>query len=121
MAEFKAAYLSALYFVETQPCIRLFYTDQILIGAFDAQQEGWLVQEFYPKVQHIITEDIWAAVVFSEDHFKAIVSNYKVPSALPVQRFIHFNYFTNRQEAELWLKEMKKGQNLLVAMPGSDL
>ncbi|MFD2245168.1 hypothetical protein [Pontibacter ruber] len=110
MAAFKEAYLKALQFVEEQQHTRFYCTDLTSCGPFDREQEAWLNTEYYPKVYKSIGSDIYAAVVFTEDHFKAIVSNYE-PSQLSLNySFILFNYFTVLHEAQDWLAQVQKGQ-----------
>ncbi|WP_276495749.1 hypothetical protein [Pontibacter litorisediminis] len=108
------AYLHALQFVCEHRQIYFFCTDQSKIGPLDRDQEVWLSQEYYHKVHDCIQEEIYAAVVFSNAHFKAIVTNYQVPATLPQQHFIQFNYFTQMQEALQWLADVKKGQDVVI-------
>lgn len=108
------AYLYALKYVCANGKTYFFCTDQTLIGSLNRDQEEWLNQEYYPKVYDCIKNEIYAAVVFTNAHFKAIVTNYQVPTALPQQHFIHFNYFTNLQEALQWLSDVRKGQDEIV-------
>ncbi|WP_157578082.1 hypothetical protein [Pontibacter akesuensis] len=109
--ELHATYLHALQFIEAHPDVVLFCTDQTLIGSLTREQETWLMQEYYPKVYHILQDDVYAAVVFSESHFNAIVMNYQANAIAPGQHFIQFNYFTVLSEAMHWLKGINKGQS----------
>ncbi|MBF9254693.1 hypothetical protein I2I11_15415 [Pontibacter sp. 172403-2] len=70
-------------------------------------------------VYNVIKDNIYAAVVFSEEHFKAIVSNYQVASPAAQHQFINFTYFTDLEEALFWLQSIKKGPDtaLLSAAP----
>ncbi|OKL41671.1 hypothetical protein [Pontibacter flavimaris] len=108
------AYLHALQFVCDNRHTYYFCTNQTQIGPLDREQEAWLSQEYYPKVFECIQDEIYAAVVFSNAHFKAIVTNYQVPATLPQHHFIQFNYFTKQQEALQWLSDVKKGQDVAV-------
>ncbi|WP_299985630.1 hypothetical protein [uncultured Pontibacter sp.] len=110
--QFRNLYWQVLQFVKTSPKICYYSTDISRIGPFDAEQEVWLSREYYPQVSDIIREDIYAAVIFSEGHFKALVNNYIASQLLPVHDFIHFNYFTDKAEAMDWLLYMQKGQDL---------
>ncbi|WP_266205415.1 hypothetical protein [Pontibacter kalidii] len=111
------AYLRALQFVCENRQTYYFCTDQTLIGPLDREQEAWLNQEYYPEVYACIQDEIYAAVVFSNAHFKAIVTNYQVPATLPQRHFIQFNYFTKQQEALQWLSDVKKGQDVAIISP----
>ncbi|TPE46019.1 hypothetical protein [Pontibacter mangrovi] len=111
-AKLVEAYLCALDFVSSSLSTLFFYTDLTSIGPLSREQENWLTQEFYPKVYQCLQTDIFAAVVFSEDHFKAIVTNYQLPSAALQHHFIQFNYFTSQEEALQWLLDVKKGQDV---------
>ena len=117
MDQLIAAYLHALQYVCENRRTYYFCTDQTLIGPLDREQEEWLSQEYYPKVYDCIQSEIYAAVVFTNSHFQAIVANYQVSAVLPQQRFILFNYFTKMQEALLWLSDVKKGQDEALTMP----
>ncbi|GAB3195198.1 hypothetical protein ABID22_003598 [Pontibacter aydingkolensis] len=111
--QLKDTYLSALQHVQQTCLITSFCTDLTAIGPLNREQEAWLMLEFYPSVYQIIKSSINAAVVFSEEHFKAIVTNYQQPAYLSRQDFIHFNYFTAYQEATHWLIDIKKGQETM--------
>lgn len=112
IGQFKNLYWQALQYVKTRPSIRFYLTDISAIGAFDMDQEVWLSQEYYPQVSQHIQADIYAAVVFSERHFKALVSNYVAAHLNPLSDFIQFNYFTDSEEALDWLRYMQQGQDL---------
>ncbi|SFF90719.1 hypothetical protein [Pontibacter chinhatensis] len=114
-------YLRALAYVCSNRQTYYFCTDQTLIGSLDRDQEEWLSQEFYPKVYDCIQGEIFAAVVFNNEHFKALVTNYQVPALLPQQHFIQFNYFTKLQEALQWLSDIRKGQDEALLAPHTGL
>lgn len=115
MEQFKNLYWQVLQFVKTKSKICYYSTDISQIGPFDTEQEAWLRREYYPQVLKIIGEHIYAAVTFSEGHFKALVSNYVASPPQPINDFIHFNYFTDVEEAADWLKLMQKGQDFAFA------
>ncbi len=115
MEQFRNLYWQVLQFVKSNSRICFYNTDISRIGPFDPEQEAWLSREYYPQVSDIIGTDIYAAVVFSEGHFKALVSNYIGSRLLPLNDFIHFNYFTDNDEALDWLHYMQKGQDLALA------
>ncbi len=115
MEQFKNLYWQVLQFVKTQKKICYYSTDISQIGPFNTDQEAWLSREYYPQVSNIIGENIYAAVIFSEGHFKALVNNYVASDPLPLNDFIHFNYFTDVEEAADWLKLMQKGQDVAFA------
>ncbi|PKV75760.1 hypothetical protein [Pontibacter ramchanderi] len=112
--QFRNLYWQALQFVKTNPKIRYYSTDISRIGPFDTDQEAWLSREYYPQVAETIGQDIYAAVIFSEGHFNALVNNYMATHRLPLHEFIHFNYFTDKEEAMDWLQYMQKGQDLAI-------
>lgn len=112
--QFRNLYWQVLQFVKSNPKICFYSTDISCIGPLDAEQEAWLSREYYPQVSKIIGQDIYAAVIFSEGHFKALVNNYIASPLLPVHDFIHFNYFTDKEEAMDWLMFMQKGQDLAI-------
>lgn len=89
----------------------IFCTNMSLCGAFTVEQENWLSQEYYPQVYSGIRDNVYAAVVFTEEHFKAIITNYKDVKTDTFHSFMHLNYFTNTAEAFSWLKSIKKGQD----------
>lgn len=115
MEQFSELYLKGLQFVKANPGIRFYSTDISQIGPFDVEQEAWLSRVYYPQVADIIGENIFAAVVFSEDHFNALVNNYVASHQLPLNDFIQFNYFTAIEEALDWLLYMQKGQDMVLA------
>ncbi len=108
---FREAHHAALEYSVNNHIIKLYCTDLTLIGPLSKEQETWLSVECYKKSYNILQDDFYVAVVFSEDHFKAVVSNYLVPSAAPTHAFVHFNYFTDQYEALHWLESIKKGQD----------
>lgn len=116
-ASFREVYLQALAFVGNHPDTTLYCTNLTHIGPLEREQENWLNQEYYPKVYGIIQDEIYAAIVFSDAHFKAIVSNYQLPAAFVQPDFINFNYFTSQHEAMTWLEDVKKGQDAAVLPP----
>jgi hypothetical protein len=113
--QFKNLYWQVLQFVKANQKIRYYSTDISRIGPFDPEQEAWISREYYPQVADIIGENIYAAVIFSEGHFKALVSNYVASHMSPTDDFIHFNYFTDATEAIDWLMLMQKGQDFAFA------
>jgi len=112
MEQFKNIYWLALQFVRTQPKIRYYCTDISRSGPFDSEQENWLNREYYPQVYDSIRANIYAAVIFSEGHFKALVSHYVPSQLLPLHDFIQFNYFTELGEALDWLSYIQKSQEI---------
>ncbi|AKD04566.1 hypothetical protein POKO110462_11360 [Pontibacter korlensis] len=114
------AYLNGLQFVCKHPNTLYFCTDQSVIGPLDRELENWLLHDFYPSVYRCLEREIYAAVVFSDAHFKAIVTHYQATTPLP-QHFIHFNYFACLQEALQWLSDVKKGQEIAARAPSADL
>lgn len=111
--QLKDAYSAALQYVQDVCLVTSFCTDLTAIGPLTREQEAWLMQEYYPNVFTSINTSIIAAVVFSDEHFKAIVTNYQQPDYILGQEFIQFNYFTSFQEAMHWLVYTKKGQEIL--------
>ena len=110
-AAFVRAHLATLQFSLDRHAVKYYCTDLTLVGSLAREQEYWLNQEFYEKSYNILQDDFFVAVVFSEEHFKAVVTNYVVPSATPTHAFVHFNYFTDQGEALHWLGSIKKGQD----------
>ncbi|GAA4436084.1 hypothetical protein GCM10023188_28740 [Pontibacter saemangeumensis] len=110
-AAFVHAHLAALQLSLERQSVKFYCTDLTSVGALTREQEYWLNQELYKKSYNILQDDFFVAVVFSEEHFKAVVSNYIVPSATPSHEFVHFNYFTDQAEALQWLRGIKKGQD----------
>lgn len=117
-AAFKDAYTRVLQFATEEYPTTFFCTDMSLSGSFDIEQENWLNQEYYLQVWEGIKENIYAAIVFSEEHFKAIISNYKAMETDAFHPFLHLNYFTETREAFNWLYSIKKGQDAAL-MPNS--
>jgi hypothetical protein len=115
MEQFKNGYWQALQFVKGHRKIRYYSTDISRIGPFDQEQEMWLNWEFYPQVLDCIQADIYAAVIFSEGHFQALVNHYVAPNLLPIHQFIHFNYFTSSAEANDWLHFIKESQDFALS------
>lgn len=108
---FKDAYTRVLQFAtEEYPSI-FFCIDMSLCGSFDMEQENWLNEEYYLQVYDGIKGNVYAAIVFSEEHFKAIISNYKATETDSFHAFMHLNYFTKTREAFNWLNSIKKGQD----------
>jgi hypothetical protein len=114
--QFKESYSEILNFVGNVCHVTSFCTDLTRVGALSREQEAWLVLEYYPKAQDFFNHNVNVAVVFSDEHFKAIVTNFQQPIYLTRQDFIHFNYFTKPQEAFQWLLDIKKGQDTLSVM-----
>lgn len=112
--EFIEAYTKILNYVKDSYRTTLFCTDLSRIGSLKNEQEAWLNSEYYQLVYNNLQADIFVAVVFSEDHFKAIITNYKATETQPQHSFIRFNYFTELNEACHWLASIKKGQDTLV-------
>ncbi|WP_161887964.1 hypothetical protein [Pontibacter russatus] len=119
-ATFADAYLTALQFLKHIFPIKLFCTDLTLIGPLTRTQELWLSQECYKKSYNVLQDDFFVAVVFSEDHFKAVVFNYVLPETAYAHEFVHFNYFTCQNEALHWLASINEGQDtaLMPRIPG---
>ena len=116
-ATFADAYLKALQFLKRNFPIKLYCTDLTLIGPLTRNQELWLSQECYKKSYNVLQDDFFVAVVFSEDHFKAVVFNYALPATAQAHEFVHFNYFTCQDEALHWLSSIKEGQNIALMPP----
>ncbi len=114
---FTAAYLAGLEYIKSHPYIKLYCTDLTQSGGFDIEQESWLNSEYYSQVYKVVRDDIYAAVVFSEEHFKALISNYHATPYTSSNNFIHFNYFTDQQEGLTWLKDISKGQQAAILQP----
>ncbi|WP_187264618.1 hypothetical protein [Pontibacter beigongshangensis] len=112
---FKKVYNLAFDFVAEHKEVRLFCADQTRSGAFGPEHEAWLLFDFNSRVYSLLQEDIYVAVVFTEDHFNAIVNNYQLYRSDSQPNFIHFNYFTRLQEAQLWLQAIKKGQDKILS------
>lgn len=110
-AAFVSVHLTALQFSIDNHVVRHYCTDLTLIGSLSREQEAWLLQECYKKTYFVLQDVFFVAVVFSEDHFKAVVTNYVVPSAAASPDYVHFNYFTDQDEALHWLESIKKGQD----------
>ncbi|WP_347159114.1 hypothetical protein [Pontibacter chitinilyticus] len=105
------AYLHILDLLTVNAGLRLYCTDLSNIGALDREQEVWLNLEYYPMVHNLLQSDFYVAVVFSEEHFKAIVTNYQASAPAELYAFTHFTYFTAVDEAIHWLMSIKKGQD----------
>ncbi|TXK52192.1 hypothetical protein FVR03_01870 [Pontibacter qinzhouensis] len=112
---FKKEYMMAFQFVAKYPHIRYYCTDLTKSGAFERDQELWLTTYFYDTVNKLLHADVFAAVVFSEKHFNAIVHNYMLQAANAKHNFIHFNYFTLLPEALHWLRSIKKDQDMIIS------
>lgn len=117
-AAFTEAYLQLLKIATINNVIKLYCTDLSCIGALSHEQEAWLNLEYYPMVYNAIKDDIHAAVVFSEEHFKAVVANYQVEARTEHYQFINLTYFTNLDEALYWLRSQKKGRDT-AALPAA--
>ncbi|MBD1395936.1 hypothetical protein H9Q13_02060 [Pontibacter sp. JH31] len=115
LEQFKNVYWQGLQFVKAHPEIRFYCVDISLIGPFDQEQELWLNWEFCPQVLDCIQTNIFAAVIFSEEHFNALVNNYVAPSLLPIHGFIQLNYFTDAVEAHDWLAYTQRSQGFALA------
>lgn len=118
---FVSTHLAALQFSIDSHRVKLYCTDLTLIGSLSREQEAWLSQECYKKSYNVLQDEFYVAVVFSEQHFKAVVSNYVVPSAMPSHEFVHINYFTDQGEALQWLESIKKGQDAALIRANPDL
>jgi hypothetical protein len=116
-AAFIEAYGALLQFVTENHLIRRYCTDLTSIGSLTREQEAWLSLEYYQKAYNVIQAECYVAVVFSEGHFKAIVSNYQLPAALPPPDYVQLNYFTDQEEALHWLESIKEGQDAAVFQP----
>lgn len=112
--EFINTYSRILLYAMGKYNTNLFCTDLTKIGSLKNEQESWLNMEYYQQVYRGLDADIYAAVVFSEDHFKAMITNYRATETESLHSFIHFNYFTELKEASDWLASIKKGQDALV-------
>lgn len=111
-ATFVEAHSVALQFSIDNPVVRSYCTDLTSIGSLSRDQEAWLSHEYYQKSYNKLKSDFFVAVIFSEEHFKAVVTNYQIPSALSPHPYVYFNYFTLKQEALHWLESIEKGQDL---------
>lgn len=110
--QFKNVYSRVLELAEKEYPTTLFCTDMSACGSLSTEQECWLNEEYYLQVYNSLKDNIYAAILFSEDHFKAIISNYKELEADSLHAFMHFNYFTKTNEAFQWLSSIKKGQDV---------
>ncbi len=108
---FKNAYTRVLQLAKVDYPTTLFCVDMSVCGSFDVEQENWLNYEYYLEVFTGIKDNVYAAIVFSEEHFKAIISNYKAMEKDTFHAFMHLNYFTETKEAFNWLNSIKKGQD----------
>jgi hypothetical protein len=120
-AAFVETYGALLQYVTENHLVRLYCTDLTSIGSLTREQEAWLSLEFYQKAYNIIKAVCYVAVVFSEGHFRAIVSNYQLPAALPPPNYVQLNYFTDQEEALHWLESIKEGQDATLLQPFPDL
>lgn len=111
---FRETYLKCSEYVMASQPLTYFCTDLTLIGSLEREYEAWLAIEFYPEFYKKIQKTIYAAVVFSEDHFKALIVNYQLPADSQAHAAIHFNYFTSQEEAWFWLESIKKGHDTAV-------
>lgn len=119
-ATFVEAHSAVLQFSIDNPVVRSYCTDLTSVGSLTREQESWLSLEYYQKSYKKLQCTFFVAVIFSEEHFKAVVSNYQVPSALSPHPYVFFNYFTDSYEALHWLECIEKGQDsaLLPLYPG---
>lgn len=108
---FIETYLRGLEFVQEQVPVNLYCTDLSQLGPLEREQEAWLNNVFYSKLYDVLKTDIYVGVVFSDNHFKAIVTNYTATEATAHHHYVHFNYFTDREEAIFWLESVKKGRD----------
>jgi hypothetical protein len=111
---FREVYTRVLQYAKESYYTTLFCTDLSLIGSLKSEQETWLNSEYYQRVYNCLGVDIYAAIIFSEEHFKAMITNYKPAKTESLHTFIQFNYFTKMNEAFHWLASIKKGQDALV-------
>lgn len=102
-------YLHGLAFIQDVTPVKLYCTDLTAIGPLERDQEAWLNNVFYSKLHAALQTDIFVSVVFTEEHFKAIITNYTATKPATLHDFILFNYFTDRQEAFHWLESVNKG------------
>ncbi|HEY4650972.1 MAG TPA: hypothetical protein VIG72_06135 [Pontibacter sp.] len=116
---FIETYLQGLAFVQDERKVKLYCTDLTQIGPLEREQEAWLNNVYYEKLYEVIEADIYVGVVFSEDHFKAIVTNYVATESAKLHSYIHFNYFTDKQEAFYWLNSIKKDWDTVLLTPAS--
>jgi hypothetical protein len=114
-------YLRGLDFVQEGRPVMLYCTDLTLIGPLEREQEAWLNNVYYSKLQSTLNADVCVAVVFNEEHFKAIITNYTATKSATSHDFIVFNYFTDREEAIHWLETVKKGQDTILLPTSSKL
>lgn len=111
---FKEVYGKVFDFAVKQYKIKHYCIDLRLAGALTREQENWLTSYYYNEVNRVIKDCISIAVVFSEEHFKAIIRNYYAAAEIQQHDFIQFNYFTDVKEAEYWLCSIQKGQDTAV-------
>ncbi|MEJ8755468.1 hypothetical protein WG947_00550 [Pontibacter sp. H259] len=111
---FVDTYLHGLNFVQEVKPIQYYCTDLTQSGPLDREQEEWLNNFFYGKLHETLKAEVFVAVVFSDEHFKAIVTNYTATKLANLYDFLHFNYFTEKQEAYFWLESVKKGQDAIL-------
>ena len=114
-------YLRGLAFVQEERLVMLYCTDLSMIGPLDREQEAWLNNVYYSKLQSTLNTEVFVAVVFTEEHFKAIITNYTATEAATSHDFMLFNYFTDREEAVHWLESVKKGQDTVLLPTSSRL
>lgn len=113
------AYWKVLAFGTDQKSVRLICTDLTESGSLDREQEAWLANVYYKKVYDAVQDDIFVAVVFSEEHFKAIVYNYQITPHDAAHDFIQLHYFTSLKQAFDWLTYIKKGQEVTLLQASS--
>lgn len=114
LEDLKDTYSKVFQMADESYSTAYFCIDMSECGSFSVEQENWLQQEYYPLVHQALHKSIYIAIVFSEEHFKAIISNYKTQKPELFHPHMHFNYFTNAGEAQHWLKSIKKGQDAVL-------
>ncbi len=119
LRSFKVVYNKVLERAVKKYKIKYYCTDLRAVGPLSREQEAWLVSEYYHAVYRELKDKIALAVVFSEEHFNAIVHNYQLPAVNKQPDFIQFNYFTDLREALDWLRAMQKGQDQTILMSAS--
>ncbi len=111
---FTEMYLQGLAFVKEQTPVNLYCIDLTAIGPLNRDQEDWLSTEFYPNLLATLNTKVFVAVVFTDVHFNAIITNYTATEPAETHEQLLFNYFTDREEANHWLESVKKGQDTVL-------
>lgn len=119
LRSFKTVYNKVLERAVKKYKIKYYCTDLRAVGPLTREQEAWLVSEYYDAVYRELKGDIALAVVFSEEHFNAIINNYQLPAENRQPDFIHFDYFTDLREALNWLKAKQEGQDATFLLSAS--